>query len=108
VPRLPCAIAQGRVVALERGRGPRISVDKFCEQWHFYTMKKVRECVMWDEDGVWTAHAPSVPGVYGLGDTPEASSKDLTEALELMSAYLHDVGEVLPEARSVRLGQVRI
>lgn len=63
---------------------------------------------MWEEDGVWTAHAPSVPGVYGLGATPEASSKDLTEALELMSDYLHEVGEDMPEARSVRIGQVGI
>jgi predicted RNase H-like HicB family nuclease len=63
---------------------------------------------MWEEDGVWTAHASSVPGVYGLGATPEASSKDLTEALELMSAYMQELGEDLPAARSVRVGQVRI
>jgi predicted RNase H-like HicB family nuclease len=71
-------------------------------------MQTVRECVMWEEGGVWTAHAPSVPGAYGLGATPEASRKDLTAALELMSEYLHEVGEELPKTRSVLIGQVGI
>lgn len=71
-------------------------------------MKTSRDCVIWEEDGVWTAHAPSVPGAYGLGSTPAEAKRDLTEALELMSDYLATVGEDLPSARKVRMGQVRI
>jgi predicted RNase H-like HicB family nuclease len=56
-------------------------------------VKSVRDCVTWVEDGVWTAHDSLVPGVYGLGDTSEEAIEDLTEALESMSAYLHEVGE---------------
>jgi len=83
--------------------------DKHASQWHFYTMRsKTYDYVAWEEEGIWTSHAPSVPGVYGLGPTPKASENDLVEALELMSAYLDEVGEVLPSARKVRTGQLKI
>ena len=64
--------------------------------------------VTWEEEGMWTSHVPSVPGVYGLGTTPKAAESDLKEALELMFSYLKEVGEAAPSARSVRLGQLRI
>ena len=57
---------------------------------------------------MWTSHVPSVPGVYGLGTTPKAAESDLKEALALMFSYLKEVGEAVPSARSVRLGQLRI
>ncbi len=57
---------------------------------------------------MWTAHAPSVPGAYGLGATPAEAKRDLTCALELLSDYLAEVGEDLPSARKVKMGQVRI
>jgi predicted RNase H-like HicB family nuclease len=44
----------------------------------------------WEEDGIWTSHAPSVPGAYGLG--PTAAEADLAEALELLSEHLEEVG----------------
>ena len=44
--------------------------------------------VTWEEDGMWASHSPSVPGVYGLGDTAEEAESDLAEAMEAMSEYL--------------------
>ena len=41
--------------------------------------------VTWEEDGTWSSHVPSIPGVYGLGDTAEEAEEDLVEALEALS-----------------------
>ena len=57
---------------------------------------------------MWTSHAPSVPGVYGLGDTAAEAEEDLVEAMELMFSYLDKVGETPPSPRKVKLGQLRI
>lgn len=62
----------------------------------------------WKEEGMWTAHAPAVPGVYGLGDTPKEAEDDLVEALELMFEYLDEVGEAHPSPTLVRTSQVRV
>jgi predicted RNase H-like HicB family nuclease len=64
--------------------------------------------VTWQEDRIWSSHAPSVAGVYGLGSTAARAERDLMEALETMSEYLNRLGERLPRARTVRLGKVRI
>ena len=63
--------------------------------------------VTWEEDGMWASHAPSVPGVYGLGDTAREAEVDLEEAMEAMSQYLAEVGEALPSPRGVRTGHLR-
>jgi predicted RNase H-like HicB family nuclease len=70
-------------------------------------MKKY-DVFTWEEEGVWTSHAPSVSGVYGLGSTPTASKHDLEEALGLLSKYLGEVGEALPTSRRIRTSQVRV
>ena len=62
----------------------------------------------WEEEGVWTSHAPSVPGAYGLGSTPAASKRDLEEALGLLAEYLGEIGESMPIAKRVRTSQVRV
>ena len=49
--------------------------------------------VFWLEDGIWSAKAPSVRGVYGVGPTAAAAKDDLVEALKAMSEHLEDVGE---------------
>jgi predicted phosphodiesterase/predicted RNase H-like HicB family nuclease len=43
--------------------------------------------VFTEEDGTWSAHDPSVPGVYGLGPTREAAAADLSEARALLGEY---------------------
>ena len=70
--------------------------------------KRTYDYVTWSEDGMWASHAPSVPGVYGLGDTALEAEEDLVEAMEAMSLYLSEVGETLPSPRSIRTGQVRV
>jgi predicted RNase H-like HicB family nuclease len=46
-----------------------------------------RALVVVEEDGMWSAHDPTVPGAYGLGDSKEAAEADLREMLELLAAY---------------------
>ena len=55
-----------------------------------------------EENGIWSAHDPSVPGVYGLGPTREAALADLAEAKELLGEYVagQDADE---DAEDVRL-----
>ena len=69
--------------------------------------KRSYDYVTWQENGMWASHAPSVPGVYGLGDTAREAEADLVEAMEAMSMYLTEVGEALPSPRSIRTGQLR-
>jgi predicted phosphodiesterase/predicted RNase H-like HicB family nuclease len=49
--------------------------------------------VFTEEDGTWTAHDPTVEGVYGLGPTREAARKDLAEALELLDDHVASQAE---------------
>jgi predicted phosphodiesterase/predicted RNase H-like HicB family nuclease len=49
--------------------------------------------VFTEEDGTWTAHDPTVEGVYGLGPTREAAKKDLAEALELLGDHVANQAE---------------
>jgi predicted phosphodiesterase/predicted RNase H-like HicB family nuclease len=53
--------------------------------------------VFTEEDGAWTAHDPTVEGVYGLGPTREAAKEDLREALELLGDYV--AGQAEEEAQ---------
>jgi predicted RNase H-like HicB family nuclease len=69
--------------------------------------KRSYDYVTWEADGMWASHAPSVPGVYGLGDTAREAEADLAEAMATMSQYLAEVGEALPSPRSVRTGHLR-
>jgi predicted RNase H-like HicB family nuclease len=81
--------------------------DKDSTAWHFYTMKSY-DVITWEEEGIWTSHAPSVPGAYGLGETPAESKHDLEEALGTLSEYLDEIGEALPRPRKIRTSQVRV
>ena len=44
--------------------------------------------ILWQEEGHWTAHIPSVPGVYGVGKTQGAAAKDLSDGLTDLFDYL--------------------
>lgn len=76
-------------------------------KWYFYTMPKY-EFITWEEDGMWTSHAPSISGVYGVGKTASKAEEDLEEAVDLLFEYLSDVGEALPKPRKLRVGSVRV
>jgi predicted RNase H-like HicB family nuclease len=67
---------------------------------------KTYDVVIWKEEGVWTAHSPSVPGVYGLGSTRDIANRDLKEALALLSHYLREIGESLPRSQKLHTSQV--
>lgn len=53
--------------------------------------------IAWQDEGLWVAHNPAVPGVYGLGDTLAEAEQDLAEGLELLAqepqAREHDAAE---------------
>jgi hypothetical protein len=66
------------------------------------------DVVTWQEGKIWSSHAPSVSGVYGLGSTSERAERDLVKGLRELSSYLATVGEKLPRPRIVTLGQVKI
>jgi predicted RNase H-like HicB family nuclease len=94
-------IAERRIAELDAGRVRAISSEEMRERlglgprgdkpqapyshrYHF---------VFWLEDEIWSAKAPSVRGVYGVGPTAEEARDDLVEALKAMSDHLEDVGE---------------
>jgi uncharacterized protein with HEPN domain/predicted RNase H-like HicB family nuclease len=68
------------------GLGPREDKPQapYSHRYHF---------VFWLEDGIWSAKAPSVRGVYGVGPTAAAAKDDLVEALEALSEHLKKSGE---------------
>lgn len=64
--------------------------------------------VAWKDEGVWSVHSPSVPGVYGLGATRRAAEADFAESLAEMLAYLEDIGEQPPRPKRLVAGAVEI
>jgi predicted RNase H-like HicB family nuclease len=66
------------------------------------------EFVSWQDEGVWTAHSPSVPGVYGIGDTRQKAETDLFEAIGEMFDYLVSIGEKRPKAKRVVSGVLTV
>ena len=63
-------------------------------------------CIVWKEDGIWTAHSPSVPGSYGTGRTRQSAIADLTSALRDVVAYLKDIGGQVPRSLNVSIDTV--
>lgn len=64
--------------------------------------------VAWKDEGLWTAHSPSVPGVYGLGATRRAAETDLIDATAELLDYLDDVGENPPKRTRVVAGTIEV
>jgi len=54
------------------------------------------DVVVWEEGRTWTAHAPSITGVYGLGATREEAKEDLTEAANLLFNVMAKAKEPFP------------
>ena len=48
------------------------------------------------EDGGYVASIPSLPGVYGQGETEEEALEDVREALEFTLESMAELGEELP------------
>lgn len=64
--------------------------------------------IAWREEGIWTAHSPSIPGVYGLGDTKKKAERDLFDAVDTLFDYLHEIGEKPPMERRLVIGAMRV
>lgn len=57
------------------------------------------ECLLWHEEGAWTAHTPAMRGCYGVGRTKQAALTDLKSAISEMTAYRRELGGRLPKTR---------
>lgn len=64
--------------------------------------------IAWKDEGIWTVHAPSLPGVYGIGDTFAQAKADFLAAVELLSDHLDAIGEPMPRQAATRTGQIEI
>ncbi len=53
------------------------------------------------EDGGYVAHVPSLPGVYGQGETEEEALEDAGAALEFTLESMAELGEELPTGDEV-------
>jgi predicted RNase H-like HicB family nuclease len=51
------------------------------------------------EDGLWVAECPSLPGCVTQGETREAASANIREAIEAYILALKDDGLPVPEER---------
>jgi antitoxin HicB len=50
------------------------------------------------DDGGYVASVPSVPGVYGQGETEEEAYQDVVQALRALHEYLEEEGREMPES----------
>lgn len=66
------------------------------------------DILLWRDEGIWTAHAPSVPGAYGIGRTPKAAKADLAGALRELATYLKSRNRKLPRPFAARCDRVAI
>jgi predicted RNase H-like HicB family nuclease len=64
--------------------------------------------VAWKDEGMWTVHTPSVPGLYGVGKTRRAAERDFRQALSLLLAYLDEIGEAPPKPTPVYTGKLAV
>lgn len=49
-----------------------------------------------DEDGVYIARCPALPGCHTEGDTVEEAREMIRDAIALFLDYLHEKGEPIP------------
>ena len=60
------------------------------------------------EEGMWSAHDPDVPGVYGLGSTREEALADLAEAMAALAEYEADLVEDAEDLRAAEASRAEI
>lgn len=74
-------------------------------------MSKHSIVIQWsDEDKVFIAMIPELPGLSAFGKTPEKAVKELAKARELFIESMKDDGEAIPEPEYLKpfSGQLRI
>lgn len=56
-----------------------------------------RQVVLYqDEDGIWIAEVPSLPGCHSDGDTKEDALENVRDAIATWIAYITERGERIP------------
>ena len=73
--------------------GERELCRRLLGTWKATAAMRMQDFVFWEEEGIWSAVAPPIPGVYGIGPTVTAAKDDLVEALKVMANYLKEAGE---------------
>jgi Uncharacterized conserved protein len=73
--------------------GERELCRRLLGTWKATAAMRMQDFVMWEEEGIWSAVAPPIQGVYGIGPTVTAARDDLVEALKAMADYLEETGE---------------
>ena len=61
-------------------------------------------CILWEEDGEWTAHNPDL-GAFGVGASKKSAIADFAEAAKLMISYIRSIGEELPPDRPIEVAR---
>ena len=85
-----------RLALLEKSTkapGERVLCRRLLGTWKATAAMRMQDFVFWEEEGIWSAVAPPIQGVYGTGPTVTAAKDDLVEALKTMSEYLEETGE---------------
>jgi predicted RNase H-like HicB family nuclease len=73
--------------------GERELCRRLLGTWKATAAMRMQDFVFWEEKGIWSAVAPPIQGVFGIGPTVTAAKDDLVEALKAMFDHLEDVGE---------------
>jgi uncharacterized protein with HEPN domain/predicted RNase H-like HicB family nuclease len=73
--------------------GERELCRRLLGTWKATAAVRMQDFVFWQEEGIWSAVAPPVQGVYGTGPTVTSARDDLIEALKAMAEYLEEIGE---------------
>ena len=67
-------------------------------------MHKYEIVIYWsNEDGVFVAEAPELPGCAAHGDTQETALENVNEAVKLWLETAREFGDAIPEPKGVRL-----
>lgn len=67
-------------------------------------MRKYEIVIFWsDEDDLYIAYAPELPGCMAHGDSYEDALKSITEAMELWLEVADEFGDPVPEPKANRI-----
>ncbi len=67
-------------------------------------MRKYEIAIFWsDEDDLYIAYAPELPGCMAHGDSYEDALKSITEAMELWLEVADEFGDPVPEPKVNRI-----
>jgi predicted RNase H-like HicB family nuclease len=67
-------------------------------------MQKYELIIYWsNEDGVFIAEAPELPGCKAHGDTQEGALRNINQAMELWLETAQEFGHAIPQPKGRRL-----